>query len=347
LKKLVNKRPFLEVVYMSVQLTNRESKQDLHPGRQVAADQREFLGDARDCFANESNPKKQANNGIPRNANGRIFPHGLIALVLFGTAALKLWMLLTDAFADIRVGIPREILWLSVALEFWLAYENLVIRDRRVLAFMNTIVFGAFATFASIRWLLGYGTCGCSGNIEIPAWVFIILDLAIVAWFTRGTIPRQELLAGLRELIGWWRGWSPERRGQLVGVGLFATVIVAVQLPVAAPLRAMALGEPAIQATVRIDGDLILNQETAGKVELWNRSSHSGKIIGQNRSCRCFVINGDPIFKSIPAGGRISFPLVIKPEKPDPLHQRVVLFLDHPEQFRVNIDVVGFVKGEK
>ena len=98
-------------------------------------------------------------------------PFYLIGSLLAATALAKLWMLLTDSFADIRVGIPREILWLSVALEFWVAFENFRIRDRQVLAFINTVVFGTFAALASIRWLLGYGSCGCSGNLELPAWI--------------------------------------------------------------------------------------------------------------------------------------------------------------------------------
>lgn len=292
-----------------------------------------------------TNRSSVSSTSIGNRPLSNILPFYLIALLLAATAIAKLWMLLTDSFADIRVGIPKEILWLSVAFELWLAYENFRVRDRQVLAVMNTVVFGSFAIFASIRWLLGYGSCGCSGNLELPAWIFILLDVVIVTWLMHGERGRTEVGAGLRPLTNWWRGWSPEKRGQLAGLALFGGIIIAIQLPFAAPLRAMALGEPPIHAITRIDGDLILDDETTGQVELWNRSLQPAKIIGMNRSCRCFVLNNNPFSQIIPANERISLPLVIKPDKTGPLHQRVVLFLDHPEQFRVTIDVVGSAKG--
>ncbi len=65
------------------------------------------------------------------------------------------------------------------------------------------------------------------------------------------------------------------------------------------------------------------------------------------QSCRCFELVEDPVSKIIPANEQILLSLAIKPNKSGPLHQRVNLFLDHPKQFRVNIDVVSSVKGEE
>jgi hypothetical protein len=269
----------------------------------------------------------------------------LIGGLLTATALAKLWMLLTDSFADVRVGIPKEILWLSVAFELWLAWQNFFMRDRHVLAFLNVIVFACFAIFASVRWALGYGSCGCSGSLELPAWIFILIDLAIVAWLSVAQVRRNQLGIGANRLTQIWASWTPEKRGRLVGLGLFAGLIIGFQLPLAAPLRAMVLGEPPILATVRIEEDLILNQETRGTVEIWNHSSKPCKIIGLSRSCRCFNLVGKPNSKTIPANARISLPLVVKPNKLGPLHQRVELFVDHPKQFRVSVDVFGSVLG--
>ena len=152
---------------------------------------------------------------------------------------------------------------------------------------------------------------------------------------------------GFRELVRWWKCWSPAVRGRFVGIAVFAAMVLAIQMPYAASLRAMALGEPPIQAIVRIDGQLILNHETTGQVEIWNRSSQAARIVGMNRSCRCLVLNDNPFSQIIPANEHISLPLVIKSEKTGQLHQRIVLFIDHAEQFRVNVDIVGFSKGEK
>ncbi len=90
----------------------------------------------------------------------------LIAILLLSTALAKVWMLLTDSFAEVRVSISKEVLWLSVAIELWLAFENVRVRNPQVLAFINTVVFAVFGIFATIRWGLGYGSCGCSGQLD-------------------------------------------------------------------------------------------------------------------------------------------------------------------------------------
>ena len=123
-------------------------------------------------------------------------------------------------------------------------------------------------------------------------------------------------------------------------------LIFAIQLPIAAPLRAMMFGENPIQAIVKIDGELVLDQQQTGQVELLNQSFRPAKIVGISRSCRCFDVQEDPISQTISANGRLTLPLVIKPNKLGPLHQRVELYLDHPKQFRVSVSVVSFVKGE-
>jgi hypothetical protein len=269
----------------------------------------------------------------------------LIGLLLTATAIAKLWMLLTDSFADIRVGLPKEILWLSVAFELWLAFENFRLRDYRLMPFINLIVFASFAIFASIRLAMGYRSCGCSGSLEIPGWVFILIDFGIVAWFARSSMKRNQITIGLQQLMQDWSSSSPGRRGRLASLASFGLIVIGLQLPIAAPLRFMFLGEPLIQAVVRIDGELVLHHESHGRVEIDNRSGVPGKIIGVSRSCRCFDLVEDPISKIIGANQRVSLPLVVKPNKLGPLRQRVVLFLGHPKQFRMNVDVLGYVKG--
>jgi hypothetical protein len=108
----------------------------------------------------------------------------------------------------------------------------------------------------------------------------------------------------------------------------------------------MVLGEPPIRAFVNVDGELRFNQLGNGIVEIWNRSSRPTKIIGISQSCGCFDLVQNPVSKIIPANQKLVLPLVIKPNRVDWLHQRVELFLDHPKQFRVNVDVFGSVKGE-
>ncbi len=270
----------------------------------------------------------------------------LIAGLLLFTAIAKLSMLLTDPFADVRVGISKEILWFSVLFEFGLAFLNLRLKDINVLAFINTVVFASFGLFAGTRWLLGYGSCGCSGNLELPVWVFILIDGLIVAWFMRTQVTRYRVLAGYSQLMRLWNAWSPENRGRWAGGAMMVGLMFGMQLPIAAPLRAMMFGEDVIQAIVKIDDDLVLDQQQTGQVELVNRSFKPAKIVGLANSCRCFDIEEDPISQTIPANGRLMLPLVIQPNKLGPLHQRVELYLGHPKFFRMKLNVVDFVKGE-
>jgi hypothetical protein len=246
---------------------------------------------------------------------------------------------------EIGSASPKEILWLSVAFEFWLAFENFRLRDHRVMAFVNTVVFACFAIFASARWLLGYTSCGCAGKLELPAWLFILIDMAIVAWFSVASVQRSRLANGRSVLVNWWRDCSIEKRGRLAGLTLFAGLMIGLQLPIAASVRMMVFGEFPVVAIVKIDDELFFDQQSAASVELRNRSSDIARIIGISRSCRCFDLAEDPTSKIIPANGRLVLPLAIRPNKPGPLRQRVELFLNHPKQFRVKVDVVGFVKG--
>ena len=271
----------------------------------------------------------------------------LIAILLTVTAVAKLWMLLTDPFADVRVGLPKEILWLSVAFELWLAYENIRIRDYRVLSFINTIVFASFGIVAAIRWSLGYTSCGCSGSLELPPWVFLLIDVGIVSWFAGNYAQRCRLIAGWNFLRRIWLGWSFEARGRVAGLTVSSAILIGLQLPFASTLRAMILGEPPIIPVVWTDSQLRISEVSTGHVEILNRSSQSTKIIGVSRSCQCVDLSEDPISKIIRAYEKVSIPLIVKPKNIGRLHQRITLFLDHPKQFRVNIDVLGSVRGEE
>jgi hypothetical protein len=285
-------------------------------------------------------------DSLARSVWSRV-PFYLIGLLLTAMAIAKLWMLLTDSFADIRIGLPKEILWLSVAFEFWLALENFRLRDQRVMAFINTIVFASFAIFASVRLAMGYKSCGCSGSLEIPAWVFIVIDLGIVAWFAGTGRSRRRLLDGSRFLVHQWSECTPDRRGRWAGLLVFALLLVALQQPIINPVRAFLFSESPIKSVLYLDAeDLMVNQLSTGYVELLNRSLQPAKIVGLTKSCRCFDFGEDPISTVIPTNGKVKLPLLIKPTRSGSLQQRVELYLDHPKQFRLKIDVVKNVKGE-
>ena len=212
-------------------------------------------------------------------------PFYLIALLLATTAIAKLWMLLTDPFGEIRVGIPREILWLSVAFELWLAFENFRIRDRRVLAFVNTVVFGLFAIFAAIRWMLGYGSCGCSGNLELPTWIFVLLDIGIVAWFGATVSGRTKISMGVSKAID--RLQSPG--GGNLGGWVIGSLLSIVCVTCFSSQSLFSISsenqfvEPVIRNLRLVDSNLEL------EFVLTNQSNTPFEIIGFKSSCSCLV----------------------------------------------------------
>lgn len=277
---------------------------------------------------------------------GRVF-YVVVGVLLTCTAAAKLWMLLTDSFADVRVSLPLEILWISVVFEFCLAFVNFRVRRLRMLAAADLFVFGAFAVFGFIRWWLGYSTCGCSGNIEIPLWVFLLIDVGIIGTLIATRTRRAQISAGVRELIAWWNELSSANRGRLVGLGLFLAILLGLQLPAAASLRGSLLGVPSVTASVSFDEELVFGEKTTGVVEIWNRSKRPVKIVGSTLSCKCLELVPTSSSNVVEVDGSILLPFRISPTRPGALHQRVSFFLDHPKQFRVNAEVLGFVNGEK
>jgi len=270
----------------------------------------------------------------------------LIGCLLAVTAVLKLWMLLTDPFADVHVGLQKEILWLNVAFEFGLAWLNFRSTDHDVVVFVDIVVFSTFALFLSVRRLMGYGSCGCSGALDIPMWVFGVLDVSIVVWLVMTTWRKNSFFQGLKSLQRLWGVWTPDKRGLVAGAGLFIAIVLGLQLPLASQVRAAVLGEPEIQGFFGAGGELFLDRSSPAEIKIWNYSSWPAKIVGVSKSCRCIEFRENPTSRTIPAHNRISLPLTIKPLKFGPLQQRVELFLDHPEQFRVRVDVFGSVKGE-
>jgi hypothetical protein len=65
----------------------------------------------------------------------------MIGIVLIIAGSAKLWLLITDTYADVKIGLPREILWVSLAFDIVLGIENLLIRNRRMLAIVDVAVF--------------------------------------------------------------------------------------------------------------------------------------------------------------------------------------------------------------
>gem|GEM_PF-6978141 len=243
-----------------------------------------------------------------------------------------------------RCRTVEEILWVSVGFEIWLAVFNFICKDMLLLTIVDLSVFIAFSVFGTVRWWMGYSSCGCSGGVELPVWFFVLLDAGIVVLLVVMTRGIRPVLAGFKRLSSMWQGWSSGHRGRLAGLVLAAILVIFLQIPYAAQLRAMVLGEPPVKGIARISGELLLGHESVGQIELSNRSGEPARIIGVERSCSCVRLLQSPASEVIVANANSSLSIVLEPIKSGPFHQRVVLYLDHSKQLRVNVDVLGFVK---
>ncbi len=93
----------------------------------------------------------------------RVLFNAIAALLIF-TALAKLWLLLTDPFADIKVGMPVSLLWATVVLEISVATLTFSPGVSQRLKWFS--LFGIHVLFLIVsvsRFLLGFESCGCAG----------------------------------------------------------------------------------------------------------------------------------------------------------------------------------------
>lgn len=270
----------------------------------------------------------------------------LVGMLLFLTAALKIRLLLTDPFADITVSIPREILWIVAFLEIGLGWLNLKPnQDLGILGLCNVSVFTSFALFGVSRYILGYNSCGCTGEFNIPLWLLVIVDVAIVIFFLRSVENRTCIFETVKRVRSSWGGLRQESRGQLLGFFFFVVFVAVVQLPSLTPARQFIFGNPPIVATYDRTKELQVDSENALVFEISNRSSKHATVIGVATSCSCIRFERDVNGLIVEAGEKLIVPLVARPARTGNFHQRIVLFLSHPEQLELSLDVFGFVRS--
>jgi hypothetical protein len=148
----------------------------------------------------------------------------LLAALLAVTAALKLHLLLTDPFADIKTGTSLAFLWLAVLVELtavWLVFS----KTPQVWKWLCLLVlFSIFVLVAGTNVWLGKAGCGCSGAVEIsPAWFLAIDLLAIGALVAARPESNHESTRGLAV------HWNGAIAGRVVGITLIGALFVLLQ----------------------------------------------------------------------------------------------------------------------
>lgn len=267
----------------------------------------------------------------------------LVTALLLFTAAAKLWSLFADPYADLRLGVPSEVLWFVAIAELLLVAVNVRNRNLAERLCLNLFVFSGFWCFAFSRWLLGYESCGCSGSFDIPTWFFLAFDSAVVLAIAGPRAGRILIVEGGTDLHKRWRKCDGTVRGSLIGMVTFAFLIVILQLPVLKSVMAMATGtSTAILAETTSLSDLEMGKTEAGLITLTNHSDVAAPVVGVGVSCGCESV---PEFEGvIPANSERKVRFEVTPRSSKPFHQRVTFFVNHPDHFRVDVNVYGSIK---
>ncbi|MBX3418067.1 MAG: DUF1573 domain-containing protein [Pirellulaceae bacterium] len=256
---------------------------------------------------------------------------GLLAL----TAGLKLHLLQTSPFADIVTATPLPILWLALFAEVIVIG---VIITRVPSEIKWSVVTGFFAVLAVVSLynvLSGKTSCGCAGAFEIhPAW-FLAVNVVALA-----------LLMSIRpETNRVMQQWSEiripaQKAGTMAGIVLIA---VGFSLSQSACARDYAsahwLGQPIVSVPANIGRLPSAPQDC--ELILRNVSNVECVIVGCQYSCKC-IAPDDVVHAVIPPGGELPIRVQVKPTAAGRFHQRLLFFLDSPQQHVVAADIFGF-----
>ncbi len=268
----------------------------------------------------------------------------LIGGLLIAAATSKAAYLLTNPFADIHLGLPAEVIWLSVVIDFALGAANLALGRTRLLSFVNLVVFTGFCLFNLVRFVGGETTCRCSGFLEIPIWITLLLDLSVVCFFVHSRHRRQEAIHGAKDLHTIFAGANPIVGGIAAGAGFLIVVVVAFPTLGLGSLGDRLFANGAIEAQAAYQNDLQVGQQKLIEVAIRNNSNWPARFVGVQGSCSCLSIADDLAARELPPRGHALLPIWITPPQTGKLHQRLTIFLEHQERFRIDVEVVGFVK---
>ncbi len=260
-----------------------------------------------------------------------------VSLLLGFSALTKLWMLLTDPFADIRTGFPIWLTWLSVLIEIALAWFLATSFRPELKSSLVSLVFMTFFSFSLWQWAIGKDDCGCFGKLEShPSLSCAISGLVLLLnTFSARLIGKKLswcfriLFDEVRALFGASKAILP---GFLSGFAFIGFSVLLVMVYV--------VGEEAIVAE---DIDLgRIEGTTEIKIQIRNRSEVDGRIIGFKSSCSCLAV----LDHDLQIQGRESLSVrgIVRPTKEGRFHNRIVFFLDHSRQISTSVDVSGFFK---
>ena len=265
----------------------------------------------------------------------------LIALLLIVAAFLKLWVLVTDPFVDLKTGIPLVLLPFVIAWEFTLGVALIRISNHKLCQLMTIATFVVFGVVSVFRWAVGEASCGCLGVVEVPPWVSFTISILVVVFsaIQLRCLQKSQLQQSIED-------GQAKRVFEVLGIATGFFVFAFVACLQMGSLHSSSSNS--VFATVTLPSELVEGRKQTIDVSLTNRSKSKATIVGANTSCRCVL--ADKTYKPILPGKTSSCQLTIRPKKSGAFRQRVILYINHPDQTIVKLDLVGHVSsslGEK
>lgn len=266
----------------------------------------------------------------------------VLGLILFTAAVAKIGLLWSDPFADLTTGFPIWLIVLAIVSELALGIAVFTHISVPLLWFGYTSFFAILLIVSFTRWNMGFQSCDCFGSIKLPVWVtpvFNLLAVFVLLWNSPQPRAIAASLVKVKQMI--FHFWTdPARSGMLAGV---CAVCLAIFVVPGRNLQITPFARQAIADQRVLISGLNYGETATVVARLHNPSKFPFKIVGNNRSCGCVALIGQQV--TIESGAWYDVEISVRLNSEHKWHQRVVFFVEHPSQDRLQIDLVHYPKG--
>lgn len=266
----------------------------------------------------------------------------LQALILGIAATSKLWLVATDEFADIKSGMQSTVLCLVAFVEFGVAGALIRARHPGTMWLLLLPLFSTFIVVSAVRYFSGNAGCGCLGSLELPRWILPLNNIIVVTLMSGLVLVRSSriqlgLMTRLKDLIA--RISDPFNLGAVVSALFVAAVLLLWPLLSETQVWSSFVSGQQFPPERYETGELAVKRRQDLTVKWKNTSDLPVKFIGSQVSCTCLGIAGELPVVAPRSEARLT--INVRPRNPGHFHQRVVCFVDHPDQGRVILDILG------
>jgi len=248
---------------------------------------------------------------------------------------------MTDPFADLKTGFSSMMLASGVIIELGLLYL-LLTQPLETKIVATLVVFGGFLSLSFWKLLSGAQGCGCFGSFEVPPIISSAINtLVLVVTIFAGSLafggPR-EMLHRLRPTFSSDHDSRVLNRCLGIGASLVAISLASGNPWVNSRLGFIGFASPVSAAPVDL-GELAEEDEVTAMLVLTNTTSREARLVGFSRSCTCMATAASG--QIVPARGELKVSVALKRKRDGYFHHRLRFFVDHPDQFSVDADIMG------